>query len=156
MPIPIRARIANAVIRSVTISVPDSNCVSAFRPSVQKIIRRTLLKGSRHWERGRPARIAFMASRASACPCFVAQQSCGRDARAPSDLPRTKPCATERPVFRPGAQFGFDRIVLDVPDRGCEMFRVANVAIEILFKPELPAAAQHLVRFMRSVRLERV
>jgi len=87
---------------------------------------------------------------------FALRTHRGRDARAPSHLPRAKPCATERPVFRPGAQLCFDRIVLDVLDGGCEMFRVANVAIEILFKPELPAAAQHLVRFMRSERLESV
>ena len=99
-----------------------------------------------------------LGARASRPPfvAFRAARSCGRDARAPSDLSRAKPCATERPVFRPGAQFGFDRIVFDVPDRGCEVFRVANVAIKILFKPELPAAAQHLVRFRRSERLERV
>src|SRR5437899_12383173 len=124
MPIPIRTRIANAVMRSVTISVPDRNVCQLSVASVQTIIRRTLLKGSRsrhHWERGRPAHIAIMALRERKPPCFVAQQLCGRDARAPSDLPRAIPCATKRPVFRPGAQFGFDRILLDIPDRGCEM-----------------------------------
>ena len=85
-------------------------------------------------------------------------ERCRQDAGGPDPGPRpVSACsppagAAMRPVFWARNQPGLDRIVLDVANDGLQVSVVANLAVEIVPRPESAAATEQPIRPSRRER----